>query len=424
MGVGLTGKDFSFFQIESDDVKLDQRLFTIDCKGLTIDEELGKMDSGSLDFDDPNHYYSRVLRTGVMLKITWGYAKLGADLSIPRQIYNSDVFSKQIERRGLKVFVTSPGGGGDSEGVGSYKCNFLALDMRGSDTVKRFRSGTKGDVVAAIFDKLGIPPTAQEINFQRMTEKITPDTEVMQWESDFKTLVRLAFEWRALFRLGYTSSGSLIGIFVDPWAIAKSERNKNLTGIQTNVFYEYGGNYGDPNHPTTVANVISYDWQDQSGESGTGDNVQMRWVNGQPMFIHYVAETQTVQVWELDQAKMQAELDRRGDLADQSQLVAEWLNAKTFDEIKRYFKPVTQETAPQGTGITTTIETLGNPLFTVGLQAEFGSGFPDRVRQKGVITYIRKLSHKLFDNYLCSHELADAFVFSPTGVVLDARIGG
>ena len=70
------------------------------------------MDSGSIVFNDPNHLYSRILRTGVSLNIVWGYAKRGADPSIPKNLFNSDLFSDQIERRGLKVFVTSPGGGG------------------------------------------------------------------------------------------------------------------------------------------------------------------------------------------------------------------------------------------------------------------------------------------------------------------------
>jgi len=417
MGVGLTNKDFSFFTIESDDVNLEKQVLTEDIIDLTVNEELAKMDSGTITFQDPNHYYSRILRTGVTLKLIWGYAKRNADLSIPTNIFNSDVFSDPLERRGLKVFVTSPGGSGDESGAILYKCNFLALDMRGGENFIRYKSGTKGDMVSQVFDRLGVE--SREINFQRMSEKITPDTEIMQWESDFRCLVRYSFEWRATFRIGYNQEGRLVGFFVDPWLISSSALNKSLTGIRTNVFYEYGGNYAEESKPVTVANVLNYDWKDQSGESGTGDNVQMRWINGKPVFIRYIAETQSVTVWELDQDKMRAELKRRGDLLSQAELVGEWLKAKTFEEIKRYFKPVTQETAPQGTGLITNIRTLGSPLYTVGLEAELGAGFPDRLRQKGVKVYIRKVAHSLGANgYFCQHELADAYVFSPTGQVL------
>ena len=409
MGVGLTNKDFSFYQITSDDVKLEGRIMVEDLRSLTVTEELGKMDSGTLSFNDPNHFYSRILRTGVTLKLIWGYARRGADLSVPANLFNSDVFSQDLERRGLKVFVTGPGGGGDDHGQIEYKCNFLALDMRGSDNFVRYKAGTKGDVVAQILSRLGIPTGSQVINFQRMKEKIPLDTEVMQWESDFKTLVRLSFEWRASFRIGYRADGSLAAVFVDTWSLPTAIRSNGLTTMRSNVYYEYG---------TSTANVQSFTWQDQSGESGVGDNVQMRWVNGQPMFIHYQAETQTVTVWEIDQEKMKAEMDRRGNLGDKAELLNAWMNAKTFEEVKRYFKPVNQETAPQGTGIITTIKTMGSPLYPVGLAADIGPGFPDRVRHKGVVTYIRKLTHTIVENYMCDHELADAYVFSPTGTML------
>jgi hypothetical protein len=418
MGIGLTNKDMSFFSVESDDIDLEKQVMSQDIQNLTITEELGKMDTGSITFNDPNHFYSRVLRTGVTLRIAWGYAMFGSDLSIPENLFNADEFSQNLERRGLRVLVVGPQGRADEQGRVTYNCNFQALDMRGSNNFVRYTSGNKGDVIGQIMDRLGIDPAHRDINFQRMQEKITPSTEVMQWESDFKTLARLSIEWRTVFRMGYAQDGAPVGIFVDPWAIGDSPATATLSGAATSVYYDYRGGYINQPGAAAIANVQSYSWKDQSGESGVGDNIQMRWVGGKPVFYHYVAETQSVTVWELNEGAMQAELDRHENFLDKAAVIKEWVGARTFEQIKDYFTPIKQETAPQGSGIITNIVTIGNPMFTAGLRAELGPGFPERVRQKGVAVYIRKVAHKIDANYMCDHELVDAFVLSPTGQVI------
>lgn len=412
MNFGLFNKDNSFFDISSPDIKLDGRVINQDVISLDISEELNAIDTGTLQLRDANHYYSRVFRTGATLNISWGYKNAGVNNLSPVDIYKSDIFSKNLERRGLKVMVNSPSGSGGENGEILYNINFMALDMRGEKTNFRTFSGTKRDFVNAIFDRLGV--VDRDINFQRANDVVTEDTAILQYESDFKTLVRYSFEWKAKFKLGYSSNGDLFGFFLDPWLVSSSKLLKKITGIQTNVFFAYGG--GDWEEKKDVANVISYDWNDNSGESGAGHNVQMRIVDGKPIFIKYNAGTETVRAYRLNENRVREEMDKRGDIVSKSQLIAEWLNVSDFKQIERFFDPIDSSTAPQGTGIIAKIKTIGSPIYTVGLEADFGYGFPDSIGRKGIVTYFRKVNHNISEKgYFSTIETADSYVFSATG---------
>lgn len=418
MGIGLTNKDSSFFTLKSKDINIENRVLNEDLISFKVIEELNKIESGSISLYDPNNFYSRIFRTGAQLELTWGYKKLRLDNLEYENIYNSDIFSKPLERRGLKVYVNSPGGSGGNNGVITFNLNFIATDMRGEKNQLWVNTGTRGDFVSSIFDKLHIE--VRDINFQRGGEVLDNNTAVVQYETDFKTLVRYAFEWRAVFRMGYTSKGKLAALFLDPWLIPSSLVTKEISQNLSNVFFEYRGDIENrKNRNKNSANVISYSWQDNSGMGGVGDNVQMTIIDGKPVFTRYDAGTETVRTYRLNPERVRSEIERRPDLASQGELITEFLSVTDFEQIERFFDPIDSETAPQGTGIKTNIKTLGSPFFTVGLEAEFGYGFPDRIGKSDVKNYIRKITHSMDSKgYFCDHEIVDAYIFSPTGVRL------
>ena len=136
----LFNHDGAYFDVTSDDVKF-EHVAREDVISLDVVEEMAKMDTGSIQLLDPNHVYSRIIRPGAKLKISWGIRNLG---QVP------------IERSGVEVMVNSPSGGGEANGQVTFNCNFAALGFRGDNKTKWYESGTKADVVAEVFSRMGI----------------------------------------------------------------------------------------------------------------------------------------------------------------------------------------------------------------------------------------------------------------------------
>ena len=68
--IGLTNNDSSFFEIDSDDVALDGRIMSESIIKFSITEQRNAMTQGTLSFYDPDDFYSRILRTGVNIKLS------------------------------------------------------------------------------------------------------------------------------------------------------------------------------------------------------------------------------------------------------------------------------------------------------------------------------------------------------------------
>ncbi len=407
--MGLANKDLSFFTVESPDLELGEYLGG-DVVSLEVVEEMDKLDSGSLQLIDPNNVYSRLLRVGAKLSITWGYIKgdLSPQSALGRE-FNVDEMTGSLERRGLLAFVTSPAGGGDQKGVMTYKCNFTALTQRGEEKRKVYRGGTKGGVIGEVMDELGI--VQRDVRFSAASDPLSGGKELPRWESAFKFLSRLGRELRVSFKVGYTPDGSLAAMFVDPGLVVSSPFNGWVTGGSgTGNFFDYKG---------TVSNVISYDWVNHNGESGLGDNVQARFVDGQVQFFRYVAEDDRVVGWRLVPERLKVELERRGlegGFEGKVAFVREYLGVESFEKVKRFFEPIESSTAPQGLGYTVNLRALGSPLHAVSNEASFGAGFPDQIGNANTKFYIRRVSHKIgIEGYFGGVQVVDAFRITPTG---------
>lgn len=440
--IGIENQDSSFLQVEVEDSGLP---VSQDVISLSVTEEMHKIDSGTLTLFDPNHVYSVLLRVGRQLVISWGYKRADASpaAALSRQL-NPDEFTGAISRRGLTAIVLSPGGSADSQGRQQYRCNFRAVNVRGQFDLAVFRSGTKASVVRQLLEGLGV--TLVDVNFRRGNEVVTPDTEIRQQATTFRFLSQIAFEWGALFRISHTPDGQLAACFIDPWRVKDTPFTRLVTGATSggSAFFDYGG---------AAANVRQYNWQDHAGESGIGDAVQIVFQDGKPTFVKYTVEDERVKGWRLKPERIQDELKRRGleaGFQGQMELLREWAEAKTFEQIKGFFEPIESGAAPQGLGYTVQLQTLGNTLNTAPLIAQFGDGFPAMIENsklgkrgefdlslnerelrellvsgadvgnpRGTTFYVRKVSHTISrSGYHNAVEIVDAFRLNPaTGQV-------
>lgn len=410
--IGLENKDSSFFTIESPDIALQGFDFNKNLISLSITEKMSAMPQGTLTFYDPNHYFSRVLRTGVRLIISWGYRNLNnTPDSLIAEKLNFDEVSGQIVRRGFEGFVSSPSGGGSANGVVTYNCNFTAFGFRGKEESKIYSEGTKQTVIQKAFDDLGIDPIRRYINFTLQNDSVTIDKFIRQEESTFAFLNRLAIEWQSIFHVAFSPDGKSIGMFIDVNRIGTV--SLPLWALNAKGFSNVLGYKGELN------NVKSYKWSSSESESGIGDNVKMDIVDGQIIFRRYVAEEESVITYRLDQKKIQevfsdAAID---GLGQQIKLTQELLSKKDFESIKHFFIPVETTTAPQGFGYRLNCEMIGNPLYIPGNLIKINNGFPDRLGGTQSKWYLQGVSHTIDSSgYNMSIEVVDVFNLSPIGL--------
>lgn len=410
MPIGIENRDSSFFTVESPDIKLTQKEFSNNLLSLTIIERTNAMPQGTLAFYDPDFRFSRILRTGVSLVLSWGYRNLNETPdSLLANKLNTDEISGSLIRRGLRGFVSSPSGEGGADGVVRYNCNFTAYGFRGDKQSKLFTEGTKASVISQAFDDLGISPAKRLIDFSLGTDVVTPDKAVRQDETTFLFLTRLAKEWRTLFQVGFSPIGEPIAIFIDPNKIIDNNYPRWALGAigKSNVIGYKG----------KLNNVKSYKWKSNESESGVGDNVRLDIINGKIVFRRFVAEQEKVVSYRLNEEAIQKVFKDAGDLQSQTELLTELLSKKDFESIKHFFVPVTTTTAPQGFGYRINCEMIGNPLYTPPNQIVINNGFPDRLGGKEAIYYLNTVTHRIDrSGYNMSVEIIDVFTLSPIGL--------
>jgi len=330
--IGLENRDSSFFTVESPDIELTEADFNKNLIALSISERMSAIPQGTLSFYDPKHYFSRVLRTGVTLKISWGYKNQYATPdSLIAEKLNFDEVSGQLTRRGYQGFVSSPTGAGSQNGVVTYNCNFSSFGFRGEETSVHYTTGTKKTVVETAFNTLGVSPVKRIIDFTLQSDAISEDKYVRQDESTFAFLNRMAIEWKAVFHIAFSPSGEAVGFFID--------QNKLGTIPLPQWALEAGGASNAIGYMGELNNVKSYTWTSSESESGIGDNIRMDIVDGQIIFRRYVAEEETVITYRLDQKKIQEVYADAGvdGLGQQVKLTRELLSLQDFEQIKHYF---------------------------------------------------------------------------------------
>ena len=411
---GIFEHDQSFIKLSSPDVQLSERVLEADVISFTFNEEMGKLDTGSLSIRDPEHIYSRILRVGARIFISWGYLREAvAEIQGIDRLWNATEITGSLARRGVKAYIQSPSGSADENGNVFFNCNFISMEQRGEAFKEPFESGSYKEIISQVMDKIGI--TKKYIDFERGNDKATAETPIIPKESPFQFLTRKARDWRCSFKVGWTQDGELVGLFTNP-------EKATLTMFKNDVTGGAGlSNYFD--YRTTLGNVISYEWKNRQGESGVGAGANLTMVNGQIRIQRYVVEEEKVKTWRLDPEKIKAVLETaeaEGGTTDAVQLVQEYLKENDWEAFKKFFDPVENETAPQGFGYTVNLKSIGNPLVTVGNLAQFGIGFPDFIgRSKGtkdILFYVDRVVHKLGrEGYTNDIEIVDQYAISPTG---------
>lgn len=402
--------DNSFFSIIFEGDTGDINIST-DVISFSVTEEIQRMTKGSIALRDPYGIYSRYLKNGKTFKLSWGYKRRGVDLSLALQKNPSEMTGISV-RPSLVCYIQSPGGGGDQRGVLTYNCNFYGAEVESNlYNTKWYRNGTKQTVILDAFTSLGV--TTPFVNFTQMKENLTENNAVLQNETTYKFLNRLAFEWRCVFRLAYSVSGQLIGLFVDNNqidGITAQNFQKAVTGGTTgnSKLFEYGIN-------STYPNVISYTWKHNIGDSGLGDGNRIELINGKPVVFNYTVENQTVTIQKLDESRLKEYIRTHPDLKGLTIdiVVASSLTSKIGDTtVGAFFDKVSIATAPQGLGYSCNVRTIGDPLFTATMKANFGNGFPDFFKNDfGGLNkfFIKKVNHTIDSNgYKCNLEIADA----------------
>lgn len=429
MSIGLNNKDSSFFIIESPDIETKYQNISRQVISFSYIEEMQKLGMGSLVLYDPDLTLARMFRVGARLLISFGYKK--SDTALQSQLgnmMNANEMIGQIERRGILAYVVNPSGSASPQGVITYNMNFGEFGFRGNKEEIIYNSGTKADIIAQVFDRMKISPALRDIRFDRGVAQVTNYNPIIQEETDFKFLSTKAYEWQAIFRIAYTQSGDIAGMFLSPRYLGTSPfQNQILEATGSSNYFDYRGK---------VANVISYSWENKEGENGTGDNTILSIVDGQIVARKYIAEQQKVVTYRLNTDKIQEHLasaDAKNGVQGQMEFVSQYLGVNDFAVLVHdgFFTPIESCTAPQGYGYSINCHVLGNPLITPPNEALFGDNFPDQIGKvilpghayTGNITssqknkwFIRKVTHSIsMSGYFTDVEIVDAFSISPTG---------
>lgn len=411
MPIGILNKDSSFFTVESPDITLENQDFSKDLISLSITEKTGAMPQGTLQFYDPEHHYSRILRTGARLRISWGYKSyFETPDSLLAKTLNFDEVTGELIRRGYEGFVSSPTGGGSGDGVITYNCNFNAHRFRGTSEPKIYKNIKKKDIISRAFDDLGIDSIKRIIDFSLGEDFVY---EERQYETTFAFILRKAIDYHAFFQIAFSSQGEPVGFFADEAKV----------GDDTFVGWTLGatGKSNIIGYKGKLNNVISYTWNSSESESGIGDHVIIDIVDGQVVFRRYAAEEDSVVTWRLDPEKIQkvySEEVNQG-LDAQIRLTKNLLSKNDFEQIKRFFTRVESPTAPNGYGYRINCEMIGNPLYIPGNLIKISNGFPDRLCADQSKWYLQTVTHKIDRRgYFMSIEVVDTFNMSPVGLVV------
>jgi hypothetical protein len=408
--------DKCFFEVTTpDNPKLTGTIAAHDVVSLSVTEELGNLDTGTIALHDDHHLYSRFFRPGTSIDVGFGIRIKG----------------KEIKRPAMRFIVCSPTGSGGSNGDVHFNCSLMAA-CRGNAHKETHGEGTKGSVILKIMSRMGAAEIV--INFRGMNDSITPNTEIVQNEPDFRFLVRQADLWGCAFRIGYNAKGLMTGMFVD---YDKTRESAMMISGRSVLFLEYGagGKITDLDGTINIAypinggggpNVLSYTWKDNAMNSATGDGAQITLMpDGTVQATRFVVSDEKVTTYRLVPERIETELAASGDITRSSAVLLEMLSYKDWKQIERYFEVIPEITAPQGSGIELEVKLLGDPLVTTGMSCGFGFGFPDRIGASDRTWYVSKAVHNLSNSgYMTDVSIRDAYSFTKEGVKLPLAIGG
>lgn len=363
----LQNQDSSFFEITSPNIS--SKIFTEDIISFSYTEEIHRYNTGSLQIYDPDHYYSKVLRYGAQLNISFGYRS-------GDPVVGTDTFSKNTTqlfgasmRTGIKAYVQNPKGNAGSDGVVTFNCSFYGSESLMSKEYTVHKGMTRSTLVTTLLTGMGV--VVSNVNFNSGSELLSENKAIFQRETNYRLLLRLAREWRCIFRISQNSVGVLTAIFISPQYL-------DLTNLSANLSGALGGDSVLLEYQNGSKNVIEYSWENHQGKSGAGDNVRIvMGANGKPSFIRYQAEGDTVKAYKLNTDRIKERLKNSEGFSDRFAKLKEWVSTSDFESVKWAFDPVEIKTAPQGLGYSMNVKMLGNPLLSAPLKIFFGDkGFP------------------------------------------------
>lgn len=406
---GLYNQDSSFFEITSPSVTT--RVLSDSIISFSYTEECSRYNTGTLQIFDPDQYYSNILRLGTPIEIEFGYSKQD-NISISNQInlLNPNQVTGINKRSGIRATIQNPSGRAGADGVIIFNCNFYGSEYLNPKKYKVWTGITKAQMVWLVLIEIGCNIDSIEVNFSRGNEFLDLNTQIIQRETGYRLLMRLASEWRTIFRISYDSKGTMSGIFVSPGYI----QNANISRIMSGAI---GGNSIFIEYQFGVCNVIEYEWKNHAGDGGSGDNARIVYgADGTPTIMRYVTEGDKVVVYRLVPERIQKKLEKAGSLTDRIELMKAWMGASEFSEIKWAFDQIEQTTAPQGLGYSMNVKMFGNPLTSVPLRVIYGKGFPRWFSDsKGTISnyYCKKVNHTIDrGGYKMDLEIMDAFTMN------------
>ena len=430
------GRDSSFFSVEVPSYSSGFELIQKDVQSMSLTEELNKLPCyGSVTMIDPSMTYARILRNNVEMAISWGYKDRTVALEQLSGTDLADSFSKPLARRAVSVRVLNPGGGGDDRGLITYRCGFASIGWRGDKAFSKFESGTKLSVLVALFSKMGIENV--DIRFDGQNASYSDAYAERQYETPFQCVARLAREWGCIFGIGANAQGIPSAFFLSAGNLSLSPMAASIGGGSSS--------YVQLDYLTGARpNVLHYDWQNQEGENGAGDNSKVIYnPDGSIIIQRFTIENDKVVTWTLNMDAIKDEFNRRekddtlGGMKSQADFVQSIVNTTDFTSVRdKYFTKQEQTTAPNGFGYTITGRMLGDPTVTAGMVAVLGDGFPDCLR-KGSITpafskfndlvtassrsityFFRKVTHSIdASGYFTDFEIVDAgTLFGPSGI--------
>lgn len=409
-----------FFDITSKDLvgqKSVSKLVAKDVILFSIQEEIGKITTGTLNLYDPGWNYSRIFRNGISFEIGWGY----------RSIPGLGIFKAAApQRTGLRCVCQTPSGAGSENGDNTFSATFYATEFLSGRKHKVFQSGNRYSVITELLNDLGVDQDKQYIDFDSQNDVLTTEKSVRQMASSFAFLYELSREWKTTFHIGYQPNGKKVGLFINTSKIGQGNYEKYLKVLRgidqrDKEFYYNVPTKGIISLPSDMnkSNVMSYTWQQHVGDSGQGSNVEVRYDpnSGQVLFIRRIAETKKVITYRINPLKIKQEFKGK-DITETTSLLQNMLSKTSFDEVKWAFDAIEETTAPEGLGFSVNLKMPGDPFLTVPLIIKFRDGFPSFLQEgenpfdpnKVNEFFVRKTSHEFSKTgYFTTVEVVDSF---------------
>jgi len=356
---------------------------------------------------DNTGVYSRILRNGLKFSLSWGYKSwnqntllLGANATTSRGI-----------RQNVQCLIQTPSGNCDENGQVLYTVTFYGLEFLHKKQKRVFDRGTVRSMLQDLLQELNVQDSI--IDFPDMQTVLKTSNSIRQRENNFQLLAMLADRYKAFFQIGYKPDNRKVAVFVDQRKTdgpAVKRFLASLTNVSDtiNLFYNSG----------QASNVRSYTWQNHIGENGQGDGASISYVGGKPVVTRYTVEGGSVMTWRLNNDKVRQYLRESGTLGGETQAFLNIANAKTFEEVKRFFDPVDTPLAPQGQGFTVPCKMKGDPRLTGLAKVIFRSGFPAPLSQEDgtgsvIKFFIRKVTHGFNKtDYSCDVEVVDTYTLT------------